>query len=357
MKIAGRLSFRVYKLPRPLPDNAVELLEKHALPSLEALTNDPIHGWVTGRHNLDRNIAQDTAFFGGYLRVALATAERKIPGELLRAECRMEEEAFAKASGLDRVSRDNRLEIHKAVEARLRPQALPAISSIPLVYDAASGLLYVGAVSDRQMDAVQIAFSQTFGFGMLPYYHAFSSHMLNEFSFTSDVSSDGVVNEPGVDFLTWLMFMGETHGGMFKSPDGCALAFLVEGPLHFVMQGAGAHVTSLSKGDPMVSAEAKAALLSGKKLARATVTFAIGEQSWTFVYDALSGSIRGLRLPEVEKLDAISRFQERMELLARFMTMLKSLYDAFFAVRLNNDQSVQLLAETDTWIKQRKVRS
>lgn len=354
MKIAGRLSFRVYKLPRPLPENAVELLAKHALPSLEALTSDPIRGWVTGRHNLDRNIAQDTAYLGGYLRVALATAERKIPGELLRAECRMEEEAFAKARGQDRVSRIERIEIRKAVEDRLRPQALPVISSIPMVYDAARGLVYVGALSDRQMDAVQIAFSEAFGFGMLPYYHGFTPHMLNEYSFTAEADPNSVVNEPGVDFLTWLMFMGETHGALFKMADGSSVGYMVEGPLHFVMQGAGSHVTSLSKGNPMVSAEAKAALLSGKKLARATVTFAIGDQAWTFVYDGLSGSIRGLRLPEGEKLDHISRFQERMDYLARFMAILKSLYDAFFAVRLNGDQSGALLAATDAWIKARR---
>jgi hypothetical protein len=358
MKINGALSFRLFKIGRPLPEGAVEQFAKAALPSLEALTNVPIHGWVTGRHNLDRNITQESAYFGGYLRLALATAEKKIPGELLRAECRMEEEAHCKATGQDRVSSATRAEIRKAIEDRLRPQALPAISSIPLVYDNARDIVYAGAMTDRQYDAMQISVSQAIGFGLLPLFHSWTPNMMPEFAFTVNADAQQVVNEPGVDFLTWLWFMSETQGGMLPVLGlNSVVSFGISGPLHFVMQGNGCFVTNLSAGNPLVSAEAKAALLAGKKLARAKVTFAIGDRAWVFTYDGLFGKILGLKTPIQEKLDPISAFQERMDHLAQFTAILHGLYDQFIAVRMKTDQSDELLEATDAWIKERKVRS
>jgi hypothetical protein len=357
MKISGALSFRLFKFGRPLPDDVVERFAKAALPSLEALTNAPIHGWVTGRHNLDRYITQDSAYFGGYLRLALATAEKKIPAELLRAECKMEEEAVKMAIGLDRVSASHRAEIRKSVEDRLRPQALPSISSLPLVYDAARDIVYAGAMSDRQYDAMQIAVSQAIGFGMLPMFHSWSPNMMPEFSFTVNADAQQVVNEPGVDFLTWLWFMSEHQGGLL-SVMGCgSVAFAISGPLHFVMQGNGCFVTNLSAGEPLVSAEAKAALLAGKKLARAKVTFAIGDMQWVFTYDGISGKFLSMKTPIQEKLDPVSAFQERMEHLAKFTGILHGLYDQFITVRMKTDENDELLEATDAWIKNRKVRS
>ena len=63
----------------------------NALPPLETLADGTIHGFVTGRHMLDRNITDDSATYGGYLRLALVQAEHKVPAKLLRAECKMEE--------------------------------------------------------------------------------------------------------------------------------------------------------------------------------------------------------------------------------------------------------------------------
>ena len=82
----GSVSFRMFFLPREMPADAVQRFQKNAVPPLDGLKADPLHGWVTGRHLLDRQITEDTASYGGYLRMTLMQAARKIPVSLFRRE-------------------------------------------------------------------------------------------------------------------------------------------------------------------------------------------------------------------------------------------------------------------------------
>ena len=75
-------------LTRPLPKDAVEKFAAQALPPVEYLKDDPLFGWVTGRHLMDRDIDEESARWGGILRLALVKAEKKIPNSLLKAEVR-----------------------------------------------------------------------------------------------------------------------------------------------------------------------------------------------------------------------------------------------------------------------------
>lgn len=356
MNAGGNLSFRVYRLPRELPEDYIERLQAKALPPVETLSATPISGWVTGRHALDRNITAESAVHAGFLRIALVQVEKKVPTPLLKAECRMEEDAHCKALGVTRLSRDQRAEIRKGIEERLRPQALPTISAIPVVHDAQANLLYVGALSLSQADVFVIQFHQTFGVMPIPLFHVAGG--LPKFAFTVAVDVEECVHEPGCDFLTWLMCFGETRGGMLKTSEGHA-AVMVEGPLQFVKgdTGRGSKVTVVRQGEPMLSPETKAALVDGKKLARARVTLAIGDRAWSMTIDGCTMTIRGLRLPPGEKLDAVSAFQERMSALAVAVNLLLSFWNLCIAELSTTRDSDQLLDATERWIKERRVRS
>src|SRR5690606_32069598 len=96
--------------------------------------------------------------------------------------------------------------------------------------------------------------------------------------------------------------------------------------------------TAIRKGEPMVSAETRAALLSGKKLRRAKITFARGgEEQWTCTLDADAFVFRSLKMPKTEAVDAAGRFQERMEHLETFRQAFLGLYGTF--VKLRDDHA------------------
>ncbi len=360
---SGSASFRMLYLPRELPADAVERFARHAAPPIDTLGAGEINGWVTGRHLLDRHITRDTAYHAGYLRLSLMQAERKIPEPLLRAECRMMEIAHMQAEGTDKISQTLRREIRQQVTERLLPQMPPTLRGIHMLHDSTANLLYTTALSDKQLDAFQIGFSQAIGFGGVPVLPETASLQRRNrsirdwepVSFSADVEPEDVSNDPGLDFLTWLWFVSEARGGMLKLKDLGDWAVMIDGPLTFVMEGAGAHEAVVRRGEPRLSAEAKASLLSGKKLRRAKLTLARGEQAWSGAIDGPSFVIRGLKMPDGEKLDAVSKFQERMHLLDLFKEALLSLFDRFANERESSDWK-RTVEEMQTWVKSRKTR-
>lgn len=361
---SGSMSFRMLYLPRDLPRDAVDRFARHAAPPLETLGPGEIHGWVTGRHLLDRQITKETALYAGFLRLTLMQAERRIPEALLRAECRMLELAQMQAEGTDRLPATVRREIRQQVTDRLLPQMPPTLRGIHLLHEPGDKILYTTALSDKQLDAFQIGFSQAIGFAGVPVQPDTASLQRRNksirdwppVSFSAEVEAEHVSNDPGLDFLMWLWFVAEARGGMVKLGDLGNWAVLIEGPLTFVMEGSGAHEAIVRRGEPRFGAETKAALLSGKKLRRAKLTLARDDQSWTCTFDGPSFVIRGLKLPEGEKLDTISKFQERMGYLRLFREALLSLFDRFANERESRDWEATQ-GEMRAWIASRKTRA
>lgn len=361
---SGSVSFRMLYVPRDLPPDAVARFARHAAPPLDTLGDGLIQGWVTGRHLLDRAITEDTARHGGYLRLTLMQAERKIPEALLRAECRMEELAHIQAHGLDRLSQSARRDIRESVTKRLLPQMPPTLKGLYMVHDARARLVYTSALSDKQLDAFQIGFSLALGFGGVPVLPETAALQRRKTSikdwpacsYSPEVEDEEVMSDPGLDFLTWLWFAAESRGGMFKLEKLGDWGVMIEGPLTFVREGAGAHETVVRRGEPLVSAEAKAALLAGKKLRRCKLTLARGDLSFTCTFDGPAFLVRGLKLPEGEKLDAVSKFQERMTFLDLFKEALLSLFDRFVDERLDAKKWKASREEIHAWVAGRRTR-
>lgn len=363
---SGSMSGRFFLVPRGIPDDAVDRLAARSMPGLEMLGDGTLQGWTTGRHALDRNITHETAFLGGHLRVALTKAERKVPEPLLRAECRMAELAHCEAQGVEKVSGSVRREIRRSVEERLLPQMPPMLRQIPLVLDAERTVLAAGAVSDAQVDALQVHWAQTIGFSLVPLvpdllamkFCQVNVRDWSPCSFSPEREDEEVSHDPGLDFLMWLWFTAEARGGMVKLPDGGSVAVMVEGPLRMVMEGAGAHDVAVSKGEPLLSAEVKAALMSGKKLRRARITLARGNEAWSATLDAVKFAWRGLRVPDgAVKLDPISRFQDRMEKLYWFHLALSELFAQFVRTRADTlAWTGTVLPMMRVWVATRRVR-
>lgn len=361
---SGSMTFRMFYLPQPLPRDYLDRFASKAAPPISTLGPEPIHGWVTGRHLLDTHITQETAFYAGYLRLTLMRAERKIPESLLRAECRMEELARMQAEGRAEVDRRTRSEIRKEITDRLLPSMPPQLKGMAVVHVPDSNVLYAEALSDKQLDALEASFRETLGFGVIPVspVHAAASRLkldvrnLKPTSFSPDCDDDAAGDSTGQDFLTWLWFCSEARGGMMRVGDRGDFGLMIEGPLMFVREGQGAHETVLRHGTPELSVEAKIALLSGKKLRRARLVMARGKDTWQVTVDADPFAFRGLKIPEGEKLDPISRFQERMTALDTFTGTFLEIYDRFLRERADERQWEKTKSDIHRWVSERSAR-
>lgn len=356
---SGSVGFRLFYLQKKYDSSLVESFAKFTAPPLEKLEAEPISGWVTGRHLLDRQITDERCVIGPYVHVQLMKAEKKIPASLLRAHIKMEEEIEMRARETDRLPRKARAEIKERVTAALLPKMPPTLTGIPTVADLRNNRLVAGALSDKQIDALSKAFQTAAGSMPVlatPETAALKRKQVNAndlepVSFTPDASVDPPrEGSLGMDFLTWLWFNWEVDGGVFHLPDGREAGYIVEGPVTFFREGQGAHEAVLRKGMPLDSREAAAALLCGKKLRRAKLTLAFDkENSFTATVDA-DFAFRSVKLPKGEQREREGIFEERMMSVELFTTAWFTLYDRFLELRTTAAEWQKTLAAMKKWI-------
>ncbi len=359
----GSLSFRVFFASRDLNRDDVERFAAAALPPLNTLIEEEVHGWVAGRHLLERNITEDSAFLGGYLRLTLTQAQKKVPASLLAAECAVEEMAVMEAEDKQYLNQQARAEIKKQVKERLLPDMPPQLKGIDFVFDKRSHMIYASATSEKQVDAFVLSLMQTTGCSAQaadPEAIASKTEGIDvqgwaPSSFSGEIEDGMVDGTAGREFLMWLWYCSEKRGGLTLIPDVGEIAFMVEDPLTFVMEGKGAHEITLRKGEPMLSAETRTALLSGKKLKKAKVQFVRGEEVWAFTFDADEFIFRSLKLPQTETYDRVGKFQERMVLLETFRQCFFTLYREFIKERNESANWNKTKDAMRQWVAERPV--
>lgn len=359
---SGSVSFRLFHLRNRFTRDSVVKFAAMAAPPIETLGSEPIQGWVSGRHLLDRDIREETCVSGAYLHVALMRAERKIPEALLRAYCRLEEEAELKARNADVLPRQVRTEIRTRVREQLLPTMPPTLSGLPVAVDFRNDMMLAAAMSDQQIDRLSPYFRETTGSLPVLYTAEVAALMrkqvnandLEPASFSPSADAEpGADPALGLDFLTWLWYTWEKEGGVFHLEQGGEpLGFMLEGPLTFFREGEGAHEAVLRKGSPLLSREAGTALLCGKKLKRAKLTLARGEQQWTATVDA-DFSFRSLKVPKGEQFDPVGRFEERMMLIETYWQTFLALFDRFLDVRADRRAWGNALAGLHAWVERR----
>jgi len=359
----GPLGFRMFFVSRDLTAADVDKFAAQALPPFSTLAEEEVHGWVAGRHLLDRNITEENAFLGGYLRLTLTQAKKTVPTSLLQAECAVEEMAAMEVEEKQYLNQQARSEIKKQVKERLLPDMPPQLKGIDFVFDEHSRMVYASATSEKQLDAFVLSLMQTTGVmaevadpeAIAAKAEGIDVHNWEPASFSNELEDGMVDGTAGREFLMWLWYSSEKRGGLANIPDIGEIAYMVEGPLTFVMEGKGAHEIVLKKGEPMLSAEARTALLNGKKLKKAKVQLARGEETWTFALDADEFIFRSLKLPQTEAFDRVGKFQERMVLLEAFRQSFFHLYGEFVKERNSSKDWKETKAAMRQWVAERPV--
>ncbi|MCA1808766.1 MAG: hypothetical protein LC725_04825, partial [Lentisphaerae bacterium] len=81
-----------------------------------------------------------------------------------------------------------------------------------------------------------------------------------------------------------------------------------------------------------------------------------GEECWTCAFDADAFTFRNLKLPKTEAVDAVGRFQERMEMLDTFRQAFLGLYGTFAKLRDDAARCKALELEMKKWMFSRPSR-
>lgn len=365
---SGRVSMRVFSLAREWSPEILPRFARDAAPPLESLNLEPIEGWVSGQHLLDRRIEEDNSLVAsGYLHLNWMRAERKIPEALLRAHCRIEEEVEKRAREMSQLPRKVRAEIRAAVSERLQPEMPPTLTGIPMIADFRNRRLLGGSLSDKATDTLCQAIKRSIGetpVMLTPETVALRRKQVNVNDLHCQVFTPNNEVEPGDwllgdDFLTWLWFNWERSGGAFHLPgESQPLGYMLEGPLLFVHDAEGAHEAVLRKGMPLQSAEAGTALWFGKKLRRARFTLAQGDSVWQTTLDAASFSFGSMKVPEDKDLfDPVGRFHSRLLAIERFLEAFMTLFDRFLDLRSDAAAWSKEIAAIHDWTAKLAGRS
>ena len=357
----GTITFRICSLPEALPKDALERFDADHACSLERVKDEPSWGWVSGRFLLENEINEETSKIGSYYHVCLRQAERKIPAALLNAECRLAELSRMKADDTDHLNRKIRKEIKDEVKARLAPQMPPTFTGSYCAIDPVANVLYVTATSDKQFDLFSGYFGKAMGFNPLPLTPenlAVSQYNIDPMDIPavnispelSDAS--GATGLLGENFLTWLWQFEEEREGVLPSTKLGDFSLMVDGPLTFVAEGSGAFESSLRKGMPTISAEARSAMLVGKKLRSAKLILAREKgEEWSCTLDASQFIFRGLKLPEGEALDPEEVFEERMANLDIFRQVIFELFHLYLKTMTNDAKRLEYQKKAKQWVQ------
>ncbi len=361
----GPITCRVCQMPQPLPENAVFEFNRRKARDLQRVGTEPEFGWVTGRHLLENRIDEETAYAGGFLHLALRLTERKVPASLLRAYCRMRELEWEAEHG-KRPNRKQRQEIKVEILQALLPEMPPQMKGVPFVVDANAERLYLGAGPGSGEDTFLELFRETTGFEPVPLGpEIYASIALGiepvdvpELRFTPETNTDAETDGSimGRDFLTWLWYIQEEIGEVSLDPYG-RFTLMLDGPLVFQAEDGGARESIVRKGAPTISAEAKAALMVGKKLRRAKLY--LRDESgatWSAIVDADTFVFRTLKLPEGEALEPHAVFEERITNLFLFQRAFYALFELFLKEIRVPEKYETLQRSIKEWVARRESR-
>jgi len=344
----GTINLTFLKANTSIPENFLERFSAKLAGKLDDVTDKPQVGWVSGRHILERVINETTSIFAGYAHMNLRISQRKIPSVLLKAECRKEELDYMLEKNVSFVPATVKRNIKREIEEKRLMSMPPTINAIPFVMNPKDGTIFLSTTSPARMVIFQEFFEQTLKVAVIHMDFANFAEQIGEkiekFKGISFSSKKPTMEELSArDFLTWLWYYSETKEGELKIKNN-TYNILLDGPFTFAStsETEGSAEISIKKGAPARSAEAKAALEVGKKLKKANIIITRHKDTWKTAFNADTFIFSSLELPDGEKLDQISAFDERMRLIYEFRNIFSEYIKIFFdTLKSSNWKNIQ----------------
>jgi hypothetical protein len=330
---------------------------------------EPVVGWVTRRDLFDIEFDEGTVLLDGHAVFGLRVDRRQVPGSLLDAHVARAGRAWLREHGKESLPRAVRHEIREE-ERRALLATIPSTPSVhPVIWDVRCGLVHLGALSSTKGEVFTRLFRDAFHIGLEPFG---PDERPDEIAVVRDrvkslapldLVSGGVrPAEEGVsgsflgrDFLSWLLYRVETEGGELRLDGWGRIALVFEDRLAFEGEDHSCRLQVLQQGHPSVSAEAKTALLLGKKLVRARITLAADdEETWQLTLDADTFDLRSVKLPRTAETDPEARLLERLDAIDRVHGAVDALYRAFLKARTGGSFLDEEGPKLSAWVRERR---
>jgi hypothetical protein len=346
----GYMSYNVFKDNIP-PD--VGPWVKASLETKKAPVQATGVGW-SGRFPGDNDFDISDVDYGDMYLFLHVTSEVKVPKGTLNAECRRMEEEHKKREGLSTLSRKRKKQIKEEVEEALLIDMIPTVGSTQVLLIPEEGMLLINSTSAKVCDSIVSLFMESFGVEVVPrtaYGLGLTDPTLyNPLDLRSDdyahMTLEYTITDMGLDFLTWIWYTSENDSKIIIPEFGEVMVAL-DGPLKLVYpkvgEGSGKEVT-IAKDLPTLSGESTAALSRGKKLTKARVAIARGDDIWSFTYQAALNAFGSVKLPDGEAMDAVARVAERVEYILDLEYIIEQLLKVYAQVQLDHDE-IQLMRD------------
>jgi hypothetical protein len=155
----------------------------------------------------------------------------------------------------------------------------------------------------------------------------------------------------GREFLVWLWYESEVKEGVLPLPSGEACELWLEEQLTLVVGGLEKAESKLKGSTPSYTSEAKEALRRGKLPTKAKIRVDRGPQSWSFVFEADTLGIAGVKIPALLTEENDERFYERMQLVEELEGILGGLYEQFLKVRTSDAWTREVAPAMRAWVQ------
>jgi hypothetical protein len=153
----------------------------------------------------------------------------------------------------------------------------------------------------------------------------------------------------GSEFLTWLAFRSVTSDGILDTSLG-QVELWFEDSVTLVSPYAGSEMNILKGESPAQGPEALLALRKGKQLETAKVSINYQGKRWEFQLSGPTLGLSGLKVPAVLGENPYESVIERFDLLATIEQIIRSLYDEFLTLRLDEKRWAKEVGRVEGWL-------
>ena len=156
----------------------------------------------------------------------------------------------------------------------------------------------------------------------------------------------------GEEFLLWLWFQSEVHGGEFVCCDHGLVGIAFDDLLVFARNHDDETQQTMRRGAPTVVAESRSALRTGHRLAKARLLVAVGARQWSLVLDGTHMTFSGVRL-EADPDECETHHDRNTARAASWLDlldMIELLFEQFLQLRLAADWMTTEARAMATWM-------
>ncbi len=147
----------------------VAALNAHAIRPIDPESEeDRTAGWADIAHPLNTRFEQDRVFFNEYLCVAYRVDTLKVPSGTLKLYQQEAELQWLAANHRETMLKGEKKELYEKVAKDLRAKMLPSIKAVDLVWNTATGQVWIWTHNKRVIEEIEELFTKTFDRELLP---------------------------------------------------------------------------------------------------------------------------------------------------------------------------------------------